>query len=217
MLLVALATMYRVPLLVADLYQRRALIPVGVEFRMIVKRNLQACAMELWLVLQILVLFVLVAGTLVRMPEALEAAVTEKHSLLSMRNMLKQMLLEACGAICELLSVLTAVKTYRLVFKAILQCCLVPPACLSEFIGRLCCCLPLLLRFALSFLLFYSLALAPFVSNWLEPQLNKFLGDHWTVKRFFLCVLGSCLVCNFFSVFTKKSFCALPVEDWAPP
>ena len=84
-------------------------------------------------------------------------------------------------------------KTYKLVIKAVVQCCLVPPACLSEFMGRVFCCLPLLLRFMMSCILFVVLALAPLASRWFEKSLPSQLDDAFSVRQIVLAALGSCL------------------------
>merc|ERR1719265_713663 len=97
--------------------------------------------------------------------------------------------------------------------KALLQCCLVPPACLSELVGRCCRCFPLGLRFFVSFVAFYVLALLPAVPNWSDISMERRV-----VRNIFLGTLASFLICNVASVFPRKDFFALPHKDgdWVP-
>jgi len=214
LLLLMCCTVYRVPWLVTDLCRHGACNPSNLLFKRILVRHVKATGREMFLMIQVFLLLVLVAITVVRLPYALNDALVEHHCLESLRKMLWKQLQEVLNSLWELLCLLTVVKHYKLLLKAVLQCCLVPPACLSEFVGRLCSCLPLGCRFMLSLLMFYSLVLMlPAVQWWFQDSANM-----PQVRNAFLGSLGCLLLCNVASVCTRAKYYALPSEDvdWVP-
>jgi hypothetical protein len=160
--LLLVLTVYRLPLAIADLIKERTWNPTRNRFRIIVLSHLRKFAEEVLLALQVFLLTVLLVATCIRLPEAVHS-MGRSTCLRELRNNLWQDFVDALKSLWELLSLFALWRTYSLIFRAIAQSVLVPPACLSELMGVFCSCLPLAVRFALGILFTVALVTAPFL------------------------------------------------------
>jgi len=206
-------TIYRVPGLVMSVFREGAFQPTSNKFKAIVVRNLRACALEISLAVQIVFLWLLLLITLVRLPEALEEMVSTSHTLRSMRDMLLRQFRNALRALWELVVLLPAIRTLRLVVRATLHMCLVPPACLSELISRVTANrLHLGARLVACILFFYALALFPAFTRLPSPPAGAA-----TVRLVFLVMSTILVISNILSIIRVNAFLLPQRDGWVSP